>query len=84
MISMNATTARKNLYRLISDVNENCVPVTITNANGKNAVLLSEADWNALQETIYLYSVPGLVPSILAAKDAPIGECEPFDEDEEW
>lgn len=39
MTAINATTARKNLYQLISNLNESRTPVTITNARGKNAVL---------------------------------------------
>ena len=49
MTAINATSARKNLYQLIQDVNTNSTPITITNSRGKNAVLLSEDDWNAIQ-----------------------------------
>lgn len=83
MTAVNATNARKNLYKLISDVNTNSTPITITNSKGKNAVLLSEDDWNALQETIYLNSVPGLVESIVSA-DEPVEERKVYDPDEEW
>ena len=34
MTAINATAARRNLYELISDVNESRTPVTITNARG--------------------------------------------------
>ncbi|MCD8149793.1 MAG: type II toxin-antitoxin system Phd/YefM family antitoxin [Clostridiales bacterium] len=84
MTAINATTARKNLYQLISDVNTNSTPVTITNSRGKNAVLLSEDDWNAIQETLYLNSVPGLVESILEAKDEPLEDSAVYEEEEEW
>lgn len=82
MTVMNVTTARKNLYRLIQDVNESSRPVTITNSRGKNAVLLSETDWNSIQETIYLNSVPGLQESIAA--EEPVEEREVYDPDAEW
>lgn len=84
MTSINVTTARKNLYRLISDVNSSSSPVSITNSNGKNAVLISEDDWNAIQETLYLHSVPGLVKSILDADSEPTEACIPSVEGEEW
>ncbi len=84
MTAINVTTARKNLYQLISDVNTNSTPVTITNSRGKNAVLLSEDDWNAIQETLYLNSVPGLVESILEAKDEPLEDSAVYEEGEEW
>lgn len=83
MKSINVTTARNNLYQLIADVNSESVPVTITNSKGKNAVLLSENDWNALQETIYLNSIPGMVESI-TSDDEPVEKREIYDADEEW
>ena len=84
MNSINATNARKNLYQLIVDVNNNSTPITITNSRGKNAVLLSEEDWNALQETIYLNSVPGMAESIIAADEEPLEERTVFNPEEEW
>lgn len=47
MTAISVTKARENIYQLISDVNENSVPVTITNNKGKNAVWIGEADWRA-------------------------------------
>ena len=83
MNAVNATTARQNLYQLIAEVNRNSIPITITNNRGKNAVLLGEDDWNALQETIYLCSVPGMMDSILS-EDDPLSEREIYHPDEEW
>ena len=60
MTAINATTTRKNLYQLIEDVNDSRMPVTITNARGKNAVLLSDDDWRAIEETLYLNAVEDL------------------------
>ena len=67
MTTVNATTARSNLYKIIEEVNANSTPITITNTKGKNAVIMSEDDYNAIRETVYLYSVPGLVKSIIKA-----------------
>ena len=72
MTAINATAARRNLYQLITEVNENRSPVIITNARGKNAVLLSEEDWNAVQETLYLNA------SILAADHEPLDACATY------
>ena len=74
MQAISATQARADLYKLISDVNENAAPVTITNSRGRNAVLIGEADWRAIQETIYLNSIPGLADSIIAASQKPLSE----------
>lgn len=71
MTSVPATTARANLYRLIDQVNEESEPLTITGQRG-NAVLIGEEDWRAIQETLYLESVPGLTASIRKARDEGI------------
>ena len=84
MTAINATAARQNLYQLITEVNENRSPVIITNARGKNAVLLSEEDWNAVQETLYLNAIPGMTASILAADHEPLDTCATYDPDEAW
>ncbi|MFM2437791.1 MAG: hypothetical protein RLZ55_602 [Actinomycetota bacterium] len=67
MAAVNATTARANLYRLIDQVNDESEPLTITGQRG-NAVLIGEADWQAIQETIFLTSLPGLSESIRQAR----------------
>lgn len=54
MIVITATKARKNIYRLMQDVNENSTPVTITNSRGKNAVLIGEEDWKVIEKTLGL------------------------------
>ena len=80
MTAINATKARENLYKLIAEVNESSTPITITNSRGKNAVLLAEKDWNAIQETLYLMSVPGLTESIIEGGKIPIDDCLTEDE----
>ncbi len=64
MTILNVTEARANLYKLIDDATVNHEPVVITGKRG-NAVLLAEDDWNAINETLYLLSVPGMRESIL-------------------
>lgn len=80
MTTINATKARDNLYQLISDVNENCEPITIMNNRGKNAVLISEDDWNAIRETIFLNSISGMAESIIRGGQTPLDECLSEDE----
>ena len=84
MTAISITKARANLYQTISDVNEFSQPITITNTRGKNAVLISEDDWNAIQETLYLNSIPGMAESIIEAGKEPIEECTTYNPDEEW
>ena len=64
MTTLNVTEARANLYKLIDDTTVSHEPVVITGKRG-NAVLLSEDDWNAINETLHLLSVPGMRESIL-------------------
>lgn len=75
MSSINVTRARENLFQLLTDVNESSTPITITNSRGKNAVLLSEDDWNAIQETLYLMSIPGLAESIIEGGRESLEDC---------
>lgn len=83
MNAMNVTQARANLFQLIANVNFNSEPITLTNNKGKNAVLIGEDDWNAIQETLYLNSVPGMAESLRKGKNTPLEDC--LSEDEvEW
>ena len=63
-MTLNVTEARANLYKLIDDTTVSHEPVVITGKRG-NAVLLAEDDWNAINETLHLLSVPGMRESIL-------------------
>ena len=64
MTTVNVTEARANLYKLIDDASVSHEPVVITGKRG-NAVLLAEDDWTAINETLYLLSVPGMRGSII-------------------
>lgn len=68
--TINITSARKNLYQIIKAANKTHIPVLITGKEG-DAVLISSEDWKAMEETMYLNSVPGLADSILAAEAEP-------------
>lgn len=75
MGSITATAARKDLYNLISRVNEDCAPVSITNSKGKGAVLIGEDEWAAIEETLYLTGIPGMHESLIAGMEEPAAEC---------
>ena len=75
MTTMSATEARKQLYKLLDDVAQSHEPVQITGKRG-SAVLVSEDDWRAVQETLYLVSIPGMRESILEGMATPVGELE--------
>ncbi len=73
MTSITATEARKSLYRLVDEVQESHEPVQITGKRG-SAILVSEDDWRAVQETLHLLSVPGMRDSILEGMATPVDE----------
>ena len=75
MTTMSATEARKQLYKLLDDVAQSHEPVQITGKRG-NAVLVSEDDWRAVQETLYLVSIPGMRESILEGMLTPTDVLE--------
>ena len=74
MSTLNATEARSKLYALIDEAQETHKPILIT---GKrvNAVLVSEDDWRAIQETLYLLSIPGMRESIREGLQTPVEKC---------
>ena len=78
----NITKARKELYNLVENVNLYSEPILIVSKKG-NAVLVSESDWNAMQETVYLNSIPGMVESMRTGLETSIEDCVP-EEDVEW
>ena len=74
MTSITATAARKQLYSLLDDLAESHEPVQIAGKR-HSAVLVTEADWRAVQETLYLNSVPGMRESILSGLKTPVEKC---------
>lgn len=82
MTTLTATEARANLYKLLDEVAQSHEPVLITGKR-MNAVLISEDDWRAMEETIYLLSVPGMRESIVQGMTTPLivqGMTTPLEE----
>ncbi len=74
MTILNATEARAKLYSLIDEAAETHQPIVIKGKRS-NAVLLSEADWNAINETLHLLSIPGMRDSIVEGMAMDVSEC---------
>ncbi|NUS45348.1 MAG: type II toxin-antitoxin system Phd/YefM family antitoxin [Mycobacteriaceae bacterium] len=55
--TVSAAEARQKLYPLIEEVNNDRNAIHITSKKG-NAVLVSEDEWNSMQETLYLLRSP--------------------------
>lgn len=73
MRTLNASEARAKLYRLIDEAAESHEPILISGKRG-SAVLISSEDWSAIQETLYLLSVPGMRESIKEGMAEPLTE----------
>ena len=85
MSTINITSARQNLFKLVSDVNVGFNPITIVNNKGKNAVLISEEEWKNIEETLFLSSIPGYVDNVNnIRKTENWCEAEEYSIDEEW
>ena len=80
MTTLTVTEARKRLYSLLDQVAESHEPVQIAGKR-HSAVLVSEEDWRAIQETLYLISIPGMRESIRKGLKTPVEEC---DEELDW
>ncbi|HEY6895692.1 MAG TPA: type II toxin-antitoxin system Phd/YefM family antitoxin [Rhodocyclaceae bacterium] len=74
MTTISASEARAKLYRLMDDAAEHHQPIRITGKRS-NAVLLSEQDWDSIQETLFLLSIPGMRESIVEGLETPVEEC---------
>ncbi len=77
---MTVSQARTNIYKLMDETAQTHQPIMITGKRN-NVVMLSEEDWNAIEETLFLNSIPGMATSIKEAMNAPNSE---FSEDIEW
>jgi len=71
---MNVSEARSKLYNLIEETKVSHCPIRIVGKRS-SAVLVSEEDWEAIQETMYLLSIPGMRESILEGLNTPVSEC---------
>ena len=80
MPTITVTEARAKLYRLIDQAASSHEPIVITGKRA-NAVLISEDDWRAVQETLYLLSIPGMRESIREGLETPVEDCA---EDLDW
>ncbi len=74
MTILNATEARSKLYNLIDEAASSHKPIVITGKRS-NAVLISEEDWNAISETLFLLSVPGMRESIKEGLAEDLSTC---------
>ena len=83
MAVTNISVLRKNLFSSIDNVIEYNDSITVSTKNG-NAVIISEAEYNAMLETIYLVSQKGLVEKIKEGEKEDISKMATYNPNEEW
>jgi prevent-host-death family protein len=74
MTTLTVSQARAKLYKLLDKVALSHEPIQITGKRN-NAVLISEEDWRAIRETLYLLSIPKMRESIRKGLKTPLKEC---------
>lgn len=74
MTMITASQAQESLAHLLDYVSTSHEPVIITGASS-NAILISEDDWRAINETLYLLGIPDMRESIVAGLNTPLDEC---------
>ena len=83
MAVTNISVFRKNLFSSIDNVIEYNDSITVSTKNG-NAVIISEAEYNAMLETIFLVSQKGLVEKIKEGEKEDISKMSTYNPNEEW
>lgn len=81
MSIINATTARNNFFKLMEEAITTNEPVVVTGKYG-NVVVISEADYRAMEETLYLSSIPTMRDKIIEGLNTPLDEC--LEDNDEW
>jgi len=74
MTTFSASEARKRLYKLVDEVEASHEPVQIVGKRN-SAYLISEKDWKAIEETLYLIAIPGMRRSIIQGLKTPVEKC---------
>lgn len=76
MRTIRVSEARANLYKLVEEAARTHEPLKIAGKHG-NAIIIGEDEWLAVEETLYLLSVPGMRESIVEGMQTPVEDCKP-------
>ncbi len=77
---MSVSQVRSDIYNIMDETSQTHEPILITGKRN-NVVMLSQEDWNAIEETLFLNNIPNMVSSIQKSMDAPDSE---FSDTVEW
>ena len=83
MTNTNATNFRKDLFAYLDQAVLYNDVITVNTKSG-NAVVLSEEDYTALLETLYLMRSGKTYAEIKEGLQEPAGECEVYKPGEDW
>ena len=73
MKTLPITQVRKDIYKLVDEISETHEPIQVYGKRN-SAILVSEEDWRAIQETLHLDSIPGMRESIIEGMNEPLDE----------
>jgi prevent-host-death family protein len=74
MNAIDVKDAKKQLGRILEGVTKSHEPIYIVGKN-TSAVMISQEDWSAIEETLYLMSIPDMRQSIIKGLKTPIEKC---------
>lgn len=80
MKEINIPDNNPTLSSLIDNINQSNQATIITIGNKKKAILISIDEWESIQETLYLISIPGVKNDLIEGKNTPWEECTPLEE----
>ena len=75
MHTLTTTEAKSRLPRLLDEAQAHHEP-SVIKGKRTSAVLVSQEDWSAIQETLFLLSVPGMRESIREGLNTPVSQCQ--------
>ena len=79
MIPISPTEMRKDFYNVLNAVSDNHTPYLVTGQKSQ-AVIISKEDWDAIEETLYLLSIPGMRETIIKGINTPWEECKKLED----
>ncbi len=80
MLETTANEFRKTLKDKVDTCIRNHEVMRVKRKSGANFIILGEEDWCAIEETLYINRIPGLVESIHTSATEPLTEGTPLHE----
>ena len=78
MQTIDITEVKKDIFSLADRLKESATPLLVVNSFGSNFVVISEDEWNNIQETLSLASIPGYGETIAKARKEDYSKKKPY------